>query len=53
MIVNYNGSQAAAEATVAEIKEAGGDAVAYQCNVSDFTACQTMIESLIKKSIIV
>ena len=49
VIVNYNGSQAAAEATVAEIKEAGGDAVAYQCNVSDFTACQTMIDSLIKE----
>ena len=50
VIVNYNGSQAAAEAAVAEIKEAGGDAVAYQCNVSDFTACQTMIDSLIKES---
>ena len=49
VIVNYNGSQAAAEAAVAEIKEAGGDAVAYQCNVSDFTACQTMIDSLIKE----
>ena len=49
VIVNYNGSQAAAEAAVAEIKEAGGDAVAYQSNVSDFTACQTMIDSLIKE----
>ena len=49
VIVNYNGSKDAAEAAVAEIKEAGGDAVAYQCNVSDFTACQTMIDSLIKE----
>lgn len=49
VIVNYNGSQAAAESVVAEIKEAGGDAIAYQCNVSDFAACQTMMDSLFKE----
>lgn len=49
VIVNYNGSQTAAEQTVSEIKEAGGDAVAYQCNVSDFEACKEMIEALIKE----
>ena len=49
VIVNYNGSQTAAEQTVSEIKEAGGDAAAYQCNVSDFEACKEMIEALIKE----
>lgn len=49
VIVNFNGSQAAAEETVAEIKAAGGDAVAYGCNVSDFEACGQMAEALIKE----
>ena len=49
VIVNYNGSQAAAEQTVGEIREAGGAAVAYQCNISDFEACKGMIDALIKE----
>lgn len=49
VIVNYNGSKAAADQTVSEIKEAGGDAVSYQCNVSDFEACKEMIDALIKE----
>ncbi len=49
VIVNYNGSQAAAEQTVSEIKEAGGDAASYQCNVSDFESCKEMIDTLIKE----
>lgn len=49
VIVNYNGSQEAAEQTVAEIKAAGGDAVAYQCSVSDYEACGAMITALIKE----
>lgn len=49
VIVNYNGSQAAAEQTVSQIKEAGGDAVSYQCNVSDFESCKEMIDTLIKE----
>ena len=48
VIVNYNGSKAAAEQTVAEIKEAGCDAVAYQCNVADYKACAGMTANLIK-----
>ena len=48
VIVNYNGSKAAAEQTVAEIQEAGGDAVAYQCNVADYEACGNMVSELIK-----
>ncbi len=49
VIVNYNGSKAAAEETVAEIRAAGGDAVAYGCNVSDFEACGQMTDALIKE----
>ena len=49
VIVNYNGSKDAAEQTVAEIRAAGGDAVAYQCNVSDFDSCGNMITELIKE----
>jgi 3-oxoacyl-[acyl-carrier protein] reductase len=48
VIVNYNGSKDAAEQVVADIKAAGGDAVSYQCNVSDFDACKNMIDELIK-----
>ena len=46
VIVNYNGSKEKADAVVAEIKAAGGDAVCYQCNVSDFDECQNMITVL-------
>ena len=35
VIVNYNGSAAKAEEVVKEITEAGGQAEAVQCNVSD------------------
>ena len=49
VIVNYNGSKEAAEQTVAEITAAGGDAVAYQCSVSDYEACGAMITALIKE----
>jgi 3-oxoacyl-[acyl-carrier protein] reductase len=48
VIINYNGSKDAAEQVVADIKAAGGDAVSYQCNVSDFDACKNMIDELIK-----
>ena len=49
VIVNYNGSKEAAEQTVAEIKAAGGDAIAYQCSVSDYEACGAMITALFKE----
>ena len=49
VIVNYNGSKEAAEQTVAELKAAGGDAIAYQCSVSDYEACGAMITALIKE----
>ena len=49
VIVNYNGSKDAAEQTVSAIKDAGGDAVSVQCNVSEFTACQEMMDALVKE----
>ena len=49
VIVNYNGSKEKADAVVEEIKAAGGDAVSYQCNVSDFDECQNMITALVKE----
>ncbi len=49
VIVNYNGSAAAAAQVVTEIAEAGGSAAAYQCNVSDYDVCGEMIAQLIKE----
>lgn len=46
VVVNYNGSKEKADAVVAEILSAGGSAVAYQCNVSDYEACGEMIQNL-------
>lgn len=48
VIVNYNGSKDAAECVVEEIKEDGGDAVLFQCDVSDYTACEQMIAEVLK-----
>lgn len=47
VIVNYNGSKERAEETVAEIKAAGGNAAAMQCDVSDYGACEAMVKDLI------
>ena len=39
VIVNYAGSGDRANQTIEEIKSAGGDGIAIQCDVSDFAAC--------------
>lgn len=49
VIVNYNGSAAAAADVVAQIEAAGGKAASYQCNVSDFAACQELMGTLVKE----
>ena len=49
VVVNYNGSEAAAHAVVEEIKAAGGDAEIWQCTVGDFAAVEEMIKELHKK----
>lgn len=48
VIVNYNGSAAKAEETVAEILAAGGKAEAVQCDVSDFTKSGELMDYVIK-----
>lgn len=49
VVVNYNGSEAAAAAVVEEIKAAGGDGEIRQCAVGDFAAVEEMIKDLHKK----
>lgn len=49
VIVNYAGSKEKAENVVKEIEEKGGRAEAIQCDVSDFTQCQKMIEDVHKR----
>ncbi|MGN0497224.1 MAG: 3-oxoacyl-[acyl-carrier-protein] reductase [Lachnospiraceae bacterium] len=47
VIVNYNGSKEKAEEVVNEIQSQGGKAAAYGCNVSDYTAVETMMKELV------
>lgn len=49
VLVNYNGSREKALEVVAEIEAKGGSAEAVGCDVSDFSACQNMIEEILKK----
>ena len=49
VIINYNGSKEKAEAVKSEIEAAGGQAEVYQCDVSDYTACETFIQTVIKE----
>ena len=47
VIVNYNGSAAKAEEVVKEITEAGGQAEAVQCNVSDYSAAEAFLKDIL------
>lgn len=49
VIINYNGSKERAEEVKTTIEEQGGSAIIYQCNVSDFQACEIMIKELVKE----
>lgn len=49
VVVNYNGSEARAKEVVEAIEKNGGQAAAYQCSVSNFNACQEMIQNIIKE----
>ncbi len=44
VVVNYHTSEQSAEAVVAEIKSAGGEAMAIQADVSQFDAAQSMVK---------
>lgn len=49
VVVNYNGSEACATKVQQEIEAAGGKADVYRCNVSDYSACETFIQTVIQK----
>lgn len=49
VIVNYNGSAEKAEEVKNIIEADGGKAFAAQCDVSDYSACETFIQSVIKE----
>lgn len=49
VVVNYNGSKERADSVAEEIRAAGGGAVSYGCDVSDFRACEEMIKEIIEK----
>lgn len=47
VIINYQGSKEKALAVCEEIKQNGGNAITYQCDVSDFDECQKFIKEII------
>lgn len=49
VIVNYNGSAAKAEDVVTEIRAAGGQAEAVQCNVADFEKAAGLLQYVVEK----
>lgn len=49
VIVNYNGSEAAADETVKAIRAAGGQAEAWQCNVADYEAAEQLINGVLEQ----
>ncbi|MBR5348914.1 MAG: 3-oxoacyl-[Lachnospiraceae bacterium] len=49
VIINYNGSKAAAEETAAQIRSAGGKAYTMQCDVSDPEAVSAMVDTIRKE----
>lgn len=49
VVVNYNGSKDKAEEVVEQITKNGGEAISFQCNVSDFQAVEVMVKEVIAK----
>ncbi len=49
VIINYNGSKEKAEAVKSQIEAEGGQAEVYQCDVSDYAACEAFIQTVIKE----
>ena len=47
VVVNYNGSKERAEEVKQEIEAKGGKAEVFQCNVSDFNACEAFFKEVI------
>ena len=49
VVINYNGSRERAQEVLDQIQAEGGNGSLYQCNVSDFDACETMMKDVIKE----
>ena len=49
VVVNYSGSKEKAEKTAEEIQNAGGKAVVYGCDISDFHATEDMVKEIVKQ----
>lgn len=49
VVINYNGSKDKAGEVKAEIEQAGGKAELFQCDVSDFHACEGFLGDVIAK----
>lgn len=49
VVINYHGSKDAAEAVVAEIKGAGGKAIAIGCDISDMAAVKSMVARTVEE----
>ncbi|MEZ3434891.1 MAG: 3-oxoacyl-[acyl-carrier-protein] reductase [Lachnospiraceae bacterium] len=49
VIINFNGSKDRAEKVKREIEAAGGAAALYQWDVSDYGACETAMQAIIKE----
>lgn len=49
VIVNYCGSKEKAEEVVETIQKRGGKASVYGCNVSDYSAVETMMKDIVKE----
>lgn len=49
IVVNYNGSEKAANEVVALCEEKGVKAMAYRCNVADYAAVEQMMNDVVKE----
>ncbi len=49
VVINYNGSEERAKDVLDTIEAKGGNGSIYQCNVSDFTACEQFFQDVIQK----
>ena len=49
VVVNYNGSEDRAKEVQQEIRQAGGTASIYQCNVADYAQCKKFIQDVIQE----
>ncbi len=49
VVVNYSGSEEPANQVVEEIKQSGGEAIAYKCNIADEAQVKEMVDAIVKE----